>query len=322
MLSATNIATVLLVRQWEIVPFDLVWGSLAVLIGLRVWTVRTAVAVLAGVIVATGLPLIYTVVRGLEPVAELSEWPLIAGIFVAVIWHVHRYQSAMAELGRLAEAQREFVRDASHELRTPITVAAGHAELILTSSDPKAAADADIVLEELERLSRLSERLLLLAATGHPEFLRTRPIELGPFLEATATRWRATAARSWGLELERREIHPKGRPDHAGSDRGRWPSCDRDLRHGARDPSRSAGPCLKRFARTDDSRIRSNGGTGLGLAIVKAIVEAHRGSVSLRSGAGRGASFRITLPGFEPRGPAGSGPPIPRVGSVSPPSSP
>jgi len=200
-LSATNIATVLLVRQWEIVPFDLVWGSLAVLIGLRVWTVRTAVAVLAGVIVATGLPLIYTVVRGLEPVAELSEWPLIAGIFVAVIWHVHRYQSAMAELGRLAEAQREFVRDASHELRTPITVAAGHAELILTSSDPKAAADADIVLEELERLSRLSERLLLLAATGHPEFLRTRPIELGPFLEATATRWRATAARSWGLEL-------------------------------------------------------------------------------------------------------------------------
>jgi len=79
---------------------------------------------------------------------------------------------------------------------------------------------------------------------------------------------------------------------------------------------------LKRFARTDDSRIRSNGGTGLGLAIVKAIVEAHRGSVSLRSGAGRGASFRITLPGFEPRGPAGSGPPIPRVGSVSPPSSP
>lgn len=51
------------------------------------------------------------------------------------------------------------------------------------------------------------------------------------------------------------------------------------------------------------SRVRSRGGTGLGLAIVKAIVEAHGGTVSLRSAAGRGTSFRITLPGLLPSGP-------------------
>lgn len=55
-----------------------------------------------------------------------------------------------------------------------------------------------------------------------------------------------------------------------------------------------------RFARPDEARVRSNGGTGLGLAIVKAIAEAHGGPASLRCGAGPGASFKITLPGFEP----------------------
>jgi hypothetical protein len=53
------------------VPFHLVCASLAVVIGLRVCTVRMTAAVLAGVIVLTGVPLLFTVIRGLKPVAEL-----------------------------------------------------------------------------------------------------------------------------------------------------------------------------------------------------------------------------------------------------------
>ena len=68
----------------------------------------------------------------------------------------------------LLERQRGFVRDASHELRTPITIALGHAELLRSSvTDPQAIRDADVVLDELGRLSRLSERMLLLASVEH-----------------------------------------------------------------------------------------------------------------------------------------------------------
>lgn len=321
-LSAINVVDVLLVRQWEIVPFHLVWASLAVLYGFRTWTVRRTALVLVGVILVTGLPLLYSVSRGLEPVAELSEVPLISGIFLAMIWHAHRYQSAMAEMRRLAEIQREFIRDASHELRTPITVAAGHTELILSSPDPKAAADADVVLEELERLSRLADQLLLLAATGHPGFLRAEPTELVPFLEATVRRWEAAAVRDWRAELgtdgvvtidaERMRIALDALIENAvkftkRGDRITLAASAEDERaiieisdSGPGIPPSMRDRVFDRFARADEGRARSNGGTGLGLAIVKAIVEAHGGTVSLDGAAGGGASFRIALPRFEP----------------------
>jgi two-component system OmpR family sensor kinase len=224
--SALNVVAALFVREWEIVPFHLVWASLALIYGLRVWTVWGTAAVLVAIIAVTGLPLLYTVTSGVEPVEELSEVPLISAIFAAMLWHAHRYQSAMAEVRRLAdsehrllERQREFVRDASHELKTPITVASGHAELILRSSDPQAAADADVVLDELTRLSRLAERLLLLAATDHPDFLSVEPIELGPFLKMTLGRWQATAERTVAAirlapEQVKAESSQRQRPRH------------------------------------------------------------------------------------------------------------
>ena len=195
-LAAANLVMAVAARDWEIAPFHLVWAALAVVLGLRVWSVTRTALVLIGVIAVTGLPLVYSVAGGFEPVTELSEVPLISGIFLAMIWAARRYQAALADLRHLAATQREFVRDASHELRTPITVASGHAELIMRSSDPQAAADAEIVLDELGRLSRLAERLLLLAATDSPDFLKAEPTELGPLLELTLKRWQPTAVRS------------------------------------------------------------------------------------------------------------------------------
>jgi two-component system OmpR family sensor kinase len=323
-LSATNLVVALVLRDWEIIPFHLVWAALAVLFGLRVWSVRRTALVLGGVIAVTGLPLLYSVSRGLEPVAELSEVPLISAIFLAMIWGARRYQAALTDLRRLTTSQRGFVRDASHELRTPITVASGHAELILRSSDRQAVADAEIVLDELGRLSRLAERLLLLAATDRPDFLHTRPTELGPMLETTLKRWQPTAQRSWRLErhaeggalLDEERIQialdalienaitftregdgitlavsgVDGRAVIEVSDTGVGIALDRQER------------IFERFARTDEGRARPSGGTGLGLAIVKAIVEAHGGTLSVESKPGHGALFRIVLPGFEPSG--------------------
>ena len=104
-----------------------------------------------------------------------------AAMFLAMVWHAERRQAAIEETARLAESehrllmgQREFVRDASHELRTPITVARGHAELIRDADlNGQVAKDAEVILDELGHLSSLSERLLILTTAGHPGFLST-----------------------------------------------------------------------------------------------------------------------------------------------------
>ena len=93
-----------------------------------------------------------------------------AAMFVGMVWHARRRLSAMEETERvsmenlrLLERERRFVQDASHELRTPITVALGHAELIQRrATDPTIVEDVDVIADELARLRRLVDGLLLL----------------------------------------------------------------------------------------------------------------------------------------------------------------
>src|SRR5437660_9479934 len=112
----------------------------------------------------------------------------------------------MEELQRVSEAnlallqrERQFIQDASHELRTPITVALGHAELIQrNATDELLAQDAAVVADELHRLRRLSERLLVLAAAEHPGFLHRSEVDLEPLIVETVRRWSPTPRR-WAL---------------------------------------------------------------------------------------------------------------------------
>jgi two-component system, OmpR family, sensor kinase len=90
----------------------------------------------------------------------------------------------------------------SHELRTPITVARGHAELIRDSGlDGQVATDAGVVLDELGRLSNLSERLLVLTSAEDPGFLSTADIEVEPLFVGLMRRWSPTATRSWRVQV-------------------------------------------------------------------------------------------------------------------------
>src|SRR5439155_22834196 len=87
-------------------------------------------------------------------------------MFLAMVWHARRRLTVMSEIERVSEAnlqllerERRFVQDASHELRTPITVALGHIELIeRTATDPELREDAEVAVEELLRLRSLAER--------------------------------------------------------------------------------------------------------------------------------------------------------------------
>jgi signal transduction histidine kinase len=326
--ATANLAVLYFLTRWETIPFHFIWVSLTIVYGLRVWSLRSTVYVLSAVMVLSGLGLYHASTHGLHGPDELAEVPLMAAMFVAMVWHATRRQAATDEVQRLAENEhrlfvghQEFIRDASHELRTPITVARGHAELIRAASEgTQTAEDVEVVLDELGRLARISERLLLLASAEHPDFLRPEPVDLEELIEESGRRWSVTAPRRWEVRVdvpgvlradrerirlaldalvenavkfttEGERVSIMGRTDDGHvilevSDGGEGI------------PPDQAERIFERFARVDEGRTRGSGGTGLGLAMVKAIVEAHGGSVSVESAPGLGSTFRMQIPGF------------------------
>jgi signal transduction histidine kinase len=331
--AAANVAVMLLAPRWETIPFHFVWVSLTLLYGLRVWTFRATVAALGGVTLITGGAMLFVVITGRhERLDELSEVPLMAAMFVAMVWHARRRQAGMEDVRRAAESEhrllertQEFVRDASHELRTPITVATGHAELVREAVGGQAREDAEVVLDELNRLSRISERLLLLAAAEGPNFLHLTPMRPASLVAEAERRWVAAAPRRWRVRLEsegwvgadedRLRIALDAVIENAVNFTARGSQITLVARAesgvavvevsdaGEGIPRDQLERIFERFARSDSGRSRGRGGTGLGLALAKAIVEAHGGSISVRSVPGRGATFALRLPGFHPESP-------------------
>jgi len=246
-------------------------------------------------------------------------------MFLAMVWHAQRRRSAMEDLRRVSDAnlrllhrERQFIQDASHELRTPITVALGHAELVERASRaPERAEDARIVVDELQRLRRLADRLLLLATSEDPDFLSRSPVQVEHLLAAILQRW-APIVRRWRLDpiepaavvgdadrlglaldaLVENAVKHTGPGDEirlgVRRDRDRVVITVADS--GAGMPADRLRGIFERFARLDEARSRDLGGVGLGLAIVSAIVKAHGGTVAVQSTLGGGSVFQLLLP--------------------------
>jgi signal transduction histidine kinase len=224
---------------------------------------------------------------------------------------------SMANL-RLLERERRFVQDASHELRTPITVALGHAELIQrVAKDPTLTEDAAVIADELMRLRRLANRLLLLAGAEDPEFLHLEPVDVETIVVDAVRRWTATRRR-WLLgsteeatvtaDADRLEVALDALIENAVNHTRESDTIEVAIRRrGARAlisvrdtgvgiPAADLDHIFDRFARADPGRSRHTGGFGLGLSIVKAIVDAHGGEVHVASAVGVGTTFEILLP--------------------------
>jgi signal transduction histidine kinase len=281
--------------------------------------------ILAFVMVLTGMLIWIDVSRDVTSLDEITEVPLMAAMFVAMVWHARRRLTAMEETERVSQAnlrllerERRFVQDASHELRTPITVALGHAELIQRSAkDPILAEDAAVIAEELMRLRHLANRLLLLAGAEDPEFLRLEPVDVEPIVVDAVRRWTATPRR-WLLgnteeatvmaDGDRLEVALDALIENAVNHTRDSDTIEvairrrdtravisvRDTGAGIRAPD--VDHIFDRFARADPGRSRHTGGFGLGLSIVKAIVDAHGGEVHVASAIGVGTTFEILLP--------------------------
>ncbi len=323
--SCVNLGAMLVFSEWETVPFHFIWVSLTLLYGFRVWRVKPTMWTLAAVMIGTGGFILIDVARGAAPLEEITEVPLMSAMFLAMVWHARRRLSATEEIKRvseenlrLLERQRQFTQDASHELRTPITVALGHAELIARTTDGTLMAeDAQVVADELQRLRRLADRLLLLASADSPDFLVTTRVDVENLVTEAVHRWAATARR-WRLgdlleavvdaDEDRLAVALDALLENAVKHTGPEDSIELSVRRegdsavisvvdsGSGIAEEDLDRIFDRFARADHGRSRTEGGMGLGLAIVKTIVGAHGGEVRVRSTPGKGSVFEIRLP--------------------------
>ena len=174
--ALANLTAMIVLTDWQTVPFHFIWVSLTLLYGWAfVWSWKKTMTWLLIVMITTGLALaldIQAAAAHHNEWDELSEIPLMATMFLASVWHVKQRQAAADRAAglarsrqRLLDREREFLRDASHGLRTPIQIARGHAELLLREApNLNALEDLDVILDELDRLGLISEQLLLLAA--------------------------------------------------------------------------------------------------------------------------------------------------------------
>ena len=329
---AVNLLAMRLLPAWQTVPFLAIWVSLTVIYGFRLWRIQPTMVTLAAVTIATGGIIGVQVLKGQQDADYLAEVPLIALMFLVMVWHGRRRLAATEERVaameevqrvsqenlRLLKQQRRFLQDASHELGTPITVALGHAELIERAvTNSVVAADARVVTDELMRLRRLATRMLLLASAEGPDFLQLAPIpvesvvvdaldrwghtprrwRLGPVAEAIVLGDRDRLAVALDALLENAVAHTAPGDRIGVSARLEGSAvvlAVSDSGSGVQDADLQR--IFQRFARAEPYRSRQSGGLGLGLAIVQAIAEAHGGSVQVQSTFGHGSVFEVVLP--------------------------
>jgi signal transduction histidine kinase len=327
-----NLAAMRLLPAWQTVPFLAIWVSLTAIYGFQLWRLQPTILTVAAVTLATGGIIFVQVLKGRQDADYLAEVPLIALMFIVMVWHGRRRLSAMEERLalmeevqqiseqnlRLLEQQRQFLQDASHELGTPITVALGHAELIeRAATDPVVTEDARVVAAELARLRRLANRLLLLASAGSPDFLQVAPVAADSVIIDALDRWGHTP-RQWRLgevadatvlgDRDRLAVALDALLENAVAHTSAGDRIEISARledghavfavadSGCGIPAAELERIFRRFARVKPYRSRAAGGFGLGLPIVQAIAEAHHGSVRVQSMDGHGSTFEMFMP--------------------------
>lgn len=233
-----------------------------------------------------------------------------------------RLQAAFQKQERLISQQRRFTADASHELKTPLTIVKGNAGFLLNS--PRTDEAAKPALEEIDQaadtMSRLVQDLLLLARSDDGQ-LGNNQIDLlaGEVLQRAVARLGSRPAPTIRLdvppdlvvhgneqELLRLFANLIGNAVNYTPIEGQVQVTARadgpTVRIAVADTGIGIAPehlphLGERFYRVDSARARSEGGTGLGLSICRSIVQAHHGDMSIQSQVGVGTTVTVTLPG-------------------------
>lgn len=216
-------------------------------------------------------------------------------------------------------AQRQFLDDAGHELRTPLTIVRGHLELLQSGDPAEVEETRELVLDEVDRMARLVDDLILLAKSRRPDFVVRGPVDVEQATHTVLAKARALGDRDWQvdqvasgvvhvdeqritqavLQLADNAVKHTDTGDviaiGSAIDGDRLRVWVRDTGDGVPDANKDL--IFERFGR---STVRKGDeGFGLGLNIVQAIVAAHDGDVRVRDAVPHGALFEMTLPTHE-----------------------
>lgn len=311
-------------------------GDVVVIAAQSLESVERSTTVVAGLL-AAGYPVLLIVVAGtsywlagraLAPVETMRR--RVAGITVTdltarvpvpggrdAVAHLATTMNAMIErLEEASTAQRRFVADASHELRSPLaTIRAAHEIVVVHPDTTDWAGTGREVLAEVERLDRLVADLILLArGDEHGLALHLQDVDLDDLVTAEATRLRragtlqvvvhAPPVRVTGdrhhLSRALRNLtdnaarHARGRVELRLSATARTATVE-VLDDGPGVAPTERERVFERFVRLDQSRTRGSGGTGLGLPIARQIAHAHHGALVVADST-TGARLVLTLP--------------------------
>jgi signal transduction histidine kinase len=229
------------------------------------------------------------------------------------------FNDMLERLERAFAVQRRFLDDAGHELRTPITIVRGHLEF-LDEAPEERDQTITLLLDELDRMGRIVDDLMLLAQAHEPDFLQLDLVNVDALTNELETKATALGRRSWRVDASGRGIIVADRQrltqaivqlaqnavqhTEEGAEIGLGSAVSPgEARFWVRDRGAGISPpdherIFERFVRGSDGARA--GGAGLGLAIVRAIAAAHGGRVELESSPGSGATFTIVVPTDQP----------------------
>jgi signal transduction histidine kinase len=317
--AVVNVVLMYVLPGVETIPFHLVWMGLSIIYGFTRWHLIGMITVLVAVAASTGYVMAHHAAAGHIGWEEVTEVPLMSAVFVVMVWHVRRRQLAAADVARLAEAERRradvqhlFIRLASHEMRTPITVARGYTELVRGAArDPTVDDDTSVVLDELDKLNRITHRLVTLMQMDGA--YTRRPVDLDVELARIVRRWEPMADRDWvvrsavghvPINEERLEAALDCLLENAvqhtdlgdrieltgGATADHWTVAVTDTGPGL-PPDRIAA-----LNATDAATRREAAGNGLGLTIARAVAVSWGGRLWVSGGPGAGTTVTLEFP--------------------------
>jgi signal transduction histidine kinase len=229
----------------------------------------------------------------------------------------HTLNGMLSRLETAFVGQRQFLDDAGHELKTPLTILRGHLELLETGNPEEVAETRALLLDEVDRMSRLVGELILLTKSDRPDFLSAGPTDLESLTHMMLAKSRGLAPRDWQLsavgfgtvqvdeqritqailQLADNAVKHTGEGDTialgSAYDAGLARFWVADSGPGV--PVGERSHIFERFGRGPEDP--DDDGFGLGLSIVAAIAEAHGGTITVTDDLDLGgARFELTIP--------------------------